>query len=112
MRRKKRDDTIQDSGLLYAGTPTDTIKPAEPGDTIHTYNTDRGPLILRENALSLETDEGDITIPYHTIEAWDDGKKFHIWWNDNGRDYTMACTPTARGIGAELQNMIHKKTFG
>ena len=113
--RRKKQEPNRDSGLLYAGARTEERPADGPGDTISTHDTDRGPLEFRDHALVLETDDGRITIPYHTIEAWDDtGKKFRVWWNDNGRDYTMSCIPekTPVGVGSQLKDVIHRNTFG
>ena len=118
IRRRKKDRPNVDSGLLYAGSRAEERPaegPAGPGGKLSTRGTDRGPLEFRDRAMVLETDDGRITIPYHTIEAWDDaGKRFRVWWSDNGRDYTMSCIPekTPAGIGAELRDGIRRNTFG
>ena len=107
----------RDTGLLYAGAgeADPAGRPPGPGGMQSTHGTDRGQLEFRDRAVVLNTPDGQITMPYHMIEAWDDaGKKFRVWWTDAGRDYTMSCTPdgAAAAIGAELKETIHRKTFG
>lgn len=117
MRKKKESKSVKDTGLLYAtGTAQEPAAggPDQTGDARSTHGTDRGPLELRERAMVLDTDDGRITVPYHMIEAWDDrGKRFRVWWNDDGRDYTVSCVPDGAPaiIGAELRDVIHRNTF-
>lgn len=117
VRKKKEDKPVKDTGLLYATTHEQepaTGKPDVAGEARSTHGTDRGPLELRERAMVLGTDDGLITIPYHAIEAWDDkGKRFRVWWNDGGRDYTMSCVPDGAPsvIGSDLRDAVHRNTF-
>lgn len=114
--KKGKKKAAKGHGLKYAGSSERGTKAAapDPGETRTSYGTDRGPLDLRDNAMTLDTDDGRITVPYHTIEAWEDtGKMFRVWWNDGGRDYKMSCTPNQppAEIGRSLKEIIHNNTF-
>lgn len=121
-RKKEPQGDGGDSGLLYAGPDAAEPEAAGPagksGAVSRTFETDRGPLEMRETAMLLATQDGDINIPYHQVDAWDDaGKKFTVWWNSGGpnrRNYTMSCVPKdapPAAIGRELRETIHRNTF-
>lgn len=121
MRRKGKSAARPETerGLIYAGSaaPETTTKHQEPGDIHHTFETDRGPLEMRDTAMVLAAPDGSITVPYHQVDAWDDsGKEFRVWWNVAGPEphhYTMACVPhlPPAAISEELRRIIHQNTF-
>ena len=112
VRRKK---TTADSGLLYAGSSTPkTPRPADTGDIQHTYNTTKGTVEMRNDAMILTSSDGSITIPYHQIDAWDDtGKRLRVWWYTGSRRYTAACIPEVSPtiISEQMRHIIHQNTF-
>lgn len=125
--RKKKKDAREDgdTGLQYAGPApgepeAGAAAPRAPGKVRHLFDTDRGTLEMRDDAMVLLTKDGDITVPYHQVEAWDDSpgkKKFRVWWRTGGaesRDYGLTFVPRAAepaDISRELREIIHRNTF-
>lgn len=111
-RGKKKEEP--ESGLRYADH---TVEPARgsPGEMLHSFDTDRGPLEMAETAMVLATKDGNITVPYHQIDAWDDvGRKFRVWWSADTQHYTMSCEPKMppASLSGRLREIIHQNTFG
>ena len=110
--RKKKPEKRQESGLMYAGSLATQHREVDLGETHHTYKTEDGTLYMRDTALHLVTEQGTITAPYHTTDAWEyTGKSLRVWWTVSTHNYTFACRPEM-SPAEDLQNIIHKKTFG
>lgn len=110
--RKKPKET-PDTGLMYAGattTPPQKQKTSQPVQ--HIIQTQDGSLELYPSYLRLINEKGTITVPYHTIDAWDyDGKTFRLWYTEGNHNYTFSCRPQTTSPEEYLVQAIHDAMY-